>query len=68
MADWRIAQINPDNMNEFEHRQVVFTRIKKTGNGEDIPYSHAIQIWDVKTDTLMLTIEPVFELPTEAKS
>lgn len=59
--DWKITQINTDNMNVFEHRAVVFTRIKTVGNGKTIPYSQAIQIWDVKNDQLMLTLEPVWE-------
>lgn len=54
---YKVTQINTDHMNMFEHRQVVFTRLKTTGNGEDVPYGIAIQIWDVETDTLMLTLE-----------
>lgn len=61
MAEWKITQINAEHMNEFQHRQVVFTRIKSIGNGVTIPYARAIQIWDVATDQLKITIEPVFE-------
>lgn len=56
-AGYKITQINTDHMNEFQHREVVFTRLSLAGDGDKIPYSKAIQIWDAKTDQLMLTLE-----------
>lgn len=61
MDKYKVTQINPEHMNEFEHREVVFTRLTLVGNGKDIPYSKAIQIWDKETDQLMLTLELDFK-------
>ena len=54
--EYCLTVMNPTTWNEFEHRQVVFTRIKRAGNGKDKPISQVLQIWDVATDTLVVEL------------
>ncbi len=55
-SEYTITCLNPTNWNEFEHRQVVFTRIKKAGNGVTTPISQVLQVWDVETDNLIIEL------------
>lgn len=56
MSEYTLTVLNPNPWNEFEHRQVVFTRLASAGNGIDRPYSKKMQIWDAETDTLIIEL------------
>ncbi len=56
MSEYIITVLNQDHWNEFNHRQVVFTRLKRAGDGEERPFSQVLQMWDAETDTLILEL------------
>lgn len=56
MSEYTITAFNPEHWNEFEHRQVVFTRLARSGNGKTTPISQVLQVWDVQTDSLIIEL------------
>lgn len=56
MSDYIIQTLNQKHWNEFEHREVVFTRLKTIGDGLTRPISQVLQIWDKETDSLIIEL------------
>lgn len=68
MSEYTITSFNPTHWNEFQHREVVFTRLAKAGNGRETPISQVLQIWDKETDSLIIELTLSKSLPTQPLS
>lgn len=55
-TEYTITSFNPQYWNEFEHRQAVFTRLARAGDGRITPISQVLQLWDVATDSLIIEL------------
>lgn len=65
MSEYTITAFNSEHWNEFEHRQVVFTRLATAGDGKTTPISQVLQMWDAETDSLIIELTYTDSLATK---